>query len=742
MAVKQQRASERILLLSGTVYVESRVLDGYVKLKRVDVEQKSDEGSHDRNKPALVCLSLHSPGRDGLEVDRSSVGHYHHKSSASSSHKRFWLDPSTVNVLLDEGHSLRCEFHVQESGGVLSHVVSGSHHRDVGTVQLYPLTITLSGDDTLWKTNTLKLCFKSLDSLREWKRVLTESLHVLDDGHRDMERVSLRSPPVTNENLWDTFLHVNGISIYTENESRMHGGSSANSGIMSSVVIRSSPKSCLKSILSGGLQESRVGGTLAFSDSVDVLKHLDNFSSIVRITWSCSNVLGYIFSPREAVLLRTWRRDEEGTYVIVYQAATEYAIENRSGNGSVQAHSIAAGFTIAPLRQEYAQQDVYDPAESPESLVTLVVKADLGGFMANSGIMSRFMPRAHAYLRMRLTQPLIMSLILLRDRLEQSRFVVMPSMYSRDEEQDDLMIDDHLRHSWIDVSESSAAIAKRPSLVGHTAEPEAFSIFGKEGSCDKRFWSYPGYDYLKLRGKNYLQDKVKVPARAPVFELYSSDLIDSDHVLFHVAENLPSVQFCDAPFAFVLNLVFPNSPLQSLVTVWTCPFDPTEYTVDELVSKWEDRDEDTSDGSLAAFFKNFKDWIDGDDPLDDERRNKKFKLIPRIAKGSWVVRQSVGTTPVLLGQKLSSKYFRGRTSRGCSYFEMDVDITSNAVANNVTRLVVNSITSLVVDLAPLIEGQSPDELPERLIGCVRYNHLDLRTAAKWDPQNNSIMKNS
>ena len=740
MAVKQ-RASERILLLSGTVYVESRVLDGYVKLKRVDVEQKSVEGSH-HGKPALVCLSLHSPGRDGVEVDRSRKGGHHHK---SSSNKYFWLDPSATNVVVDEGHLLSSEFHVQESGGVLSHVVSGSHHRDVGTVKLYPLTITLSGDDALWKANTLKLCFKSLDSLREWKRVLMESLK-LDDGHRDLERVSLRSPPVTNENLWDTFLHVNGISIYTENESRSttHGGPSMNSGIMSSVVIRSSPKSCLKSILSGGQQESKVGGTLAFSDSVDVLKHLDNFSSIVRITWSCSNVLGYIFSPREAVLLRTWRRDEEGTYVIVYQAATEYTIENHSKNGSVQADSIAAGFTIAPLRQEYAQQEVYDPAESPESLVTLVVKADLGGYMSNSGIMSRFMPRAHAYLRMRLTQPLIMSLILLRDRLEQSRFVVMPSMYSRDEDDDDMMIDDHLRHSWVDVSESSAAMARAPSAVGHTpgSAPESFSIYGKEGCCEKRFWSYPGYDYLKLRGKSYLQDKVKVPARGPVFELYSSDLIDSDHVLFHVGENLPSVQFCDAPFAFVLNLVFPNSPLQSLVTVWTCPFDPTEYTVDELVAKWGDREEDTSDGSLEAFFKNFKDWIEGEDPLDDERRNKKFKLIPRIAKGSWVVRQSVGTTPVLLGQKLSSKYFRGRTSRGCSYFEMDVDITSNAVANNVTRLVVNSITSLVVDLAPLIEGQSPDELPERLIGCVRYNHLDLRTAAKWDPQNNSIMKNS
>ena len=48
----------------------------------------------------------------------------------------------------------------------------------------------------------------------------------------------------------------------------------------------------------------------------------------------------------------------------------------------------------------------------------------------------------------------------------------------------------------------------------------------------------------------------------------------------------------------------------------------------------------------------------GDTPDDDRRRSTKFKLIPRIVKGSWIVRQSVGTTPVLLGQKLTTKYFR------------------------------------------------------------------------------------
>ncbi len=40
------------------------------------------------------------------------------------------------------------------------------------------------------------------------------------------------------------------------------------------------------------------------------------------------------------------------------------------------------------------------------------------------------------------------------------------------------------------------------------------------------------------------------------------------------------------------------------------------------------------------------------------RRNNRFKLIPHIIKSSWVVKQAVGTTPVLLGNKLVTKYFK------------------------------------------------------------------------------------
>ena len=39
--------------------------------------------------------------------------------------------------------------------------------------------------------------------------------------------------------------------------------------------------------------------------------------------------------------------------------------------------------------------------------------------------------------------------------------------------------------------------------------------------------------------------------------------------------------------------------------------------------------------------------------------------LPLALQGSWIIRQSVGTTPVLLGQKLTTKY-----SRGPNYLEV------------------------------------------------------------------------
>lgn len=40
----------------------------------------------------------------------------------------------------------------------------------------------------------------------------------------------------------------------------------------------------------------------------------------------------------------------------------------------------------------------------------------------------------------------------------------------------------------------------------------------------------------------------------------------------------------------------------------------------------------------------------------EEERNGMLKLIPHVADGSWVLKQAVGTTPVVLGKKLKTVY--------------------------------------------------------------------------------------
>ena len=256
-------------------------------------------------------------------------------------------------------------------------------------------------------------------------------------------------------------------------------------------------------------------------------------------------------------------------------------------------------------------------------------------------------------------------------------------------------------------------------------------------------------------------------------------------------------------------------------------------------------------------------FVAGEGPEADARRNRKFKLIPSVpqvglramacavvllllccevssisanarlglllpppspvAQGSWIIRQSVGTTPVILGQKLTTKYSRGQGAKGATYFEVrvrsslkaspfnppepdmrvaagaqvDTDIGSSRcvervgargelavaacmicatrqdrpcvqrrgqrhepchrghqvvdVGHGVSRRgracmsASQASCSLTAPTPPvlcsvLIEGQTPETLPEQLVGTVRLARLDLKTAAFLDEESGRLIK--
>ena len=155
---------------------------------------------------------------------------------------------------------------------------------------------------------------------------------------------------------------------------------------------------------------------------------------------------------------------------------------------------------------------------------------------------------------------------------------------------------------------------------------------------------------------------------------------------------------------------------------------------------------------------------------DAKFRNARFKLIPAVAKGPWVVQKSVGTTPLIVGGALKvrkgsvccvcalsshhappsagaplsrvhiASLYGGAGSeqvdfhQGERWFEVDVDIGSSAVANSVVRFVLGYARYIVVDMAYLIQGNSEEELPEQLIGALRVAHLDINKATAPPPE--------
>jgi hypothetical protein len=116
----------------------------------------------------------------------------------------------------------------------------------------------------------------------------------------------------------------------------------------------------------------------------------------------------------------------------------------------------------------------------------------------------------------------------------------------------------------------------------------------------------------------------------------------------------------------------------------------------------------------------------GPQPAGAAARAAAFKVIPRVDVGSWVVKSAVGqNTPVLLGKKVATSYFRGPR-----YLEVAVDVGSSRTAARVVGLVQGALRGLEISIAVVLEGRAGDELPEALLGTVRLSRVDLSRAPK------------
>uniref|UniRef100_A0A3N7FFX4 START domain-containing protein n=1 Tax=Populus trichocarpa TaxID=3694 RepID=A0A3N7FFX4_POPTR len=305
--------------------------------------------------------------------------------------------------------------------------------------------------------------------------------------------------------------------------------------------------------------------------------------------------------PRDLCYVRYWRRNDDGSYVVLFRSREHANCVPQSGY--VRAHVESGGFNISPLKPRNGR---------PRTQVQHLMQIDLKGW--GVGYIPSF--QQHCLLEM-----------------------------------------------LNNIAGLRAWCAQRDERDAHTRIP-AIAI------------NTSGYVSPQKTASSALMDE------------YS----DEDEE-FQITEEEEEVASEKGLFSVVFNLQVPGSTHYSMVFY---------FVTKELVP-----------GSLLQRF------VDG----DDEFRNSRFKLLPSVLQGSWIMRQSVGSTPCLLGKAVECNYIRGP-----KYLEVDVDIGSSAVASGVLWLVMGTSPTLVVDMAFLVQANTTEELPEQLIGAVRVSHVELSSA--------------
>eukprot|EP01039_Chlorochromonas_danica_P003290 gene3290-3608_t len=221
---------------------------------------------------------------------------------------------------------------------------------------------------------------------------------------------------------------------------------------------------------------------------------------------------------------------------------------------------------------------------------------------------------------------------------------------------------------------------------------------------------------FQVRGKRYLSDGKKISSSPPLFFLRGMQVVRLNQFKYHVAME----DWCGYPKCshdnewLILNYMIPGSTCVQVVALYTAT--PEVMEVIRAFTSGSESDMEAHRQPWSRLLQQF--WT-----ADDRFCNNRFKLIPYIAEGSWAIKMAVGQKPALTGKKVSQHYYRGP-----GYFEIDVDLSSSAIATGILAMVRGVSKSMVVDLGVSIQGENEDELPEAVLCQTRFSRVDLEAA--------------
>ncbi|KAG0586121.1 hypothetical protein KC19_2G065900 [Ceratodon purpureus] len=587
------------------------------------------------------------------------------------------------------------------------------------------------------------------------------------------------SPDVVASSPWHIFGCKNGLRFFQETSDgeegllgKIRGGESPT--LMAVGVVNASPASVFDTVMALG--PSRAEWDFCFHQG-RVIENVNGHMDIVHKQFH-SKWLPWRMKPRDLVFQRYWRRDDDGSYVILYSSTKHEKCP--PSKRFVRAWLQSGGYIISPLKGRNG--------DVKRCMVKHIMKVDWRdwkGFWRKSRNreMSLIMLERIAAIRELYKvkdKPLIpakpelrkmnediyydkpepqvenANIASIRDRApkqptlqeSESKFLMVaddeffdaeePTFWKRGEDPE-LMSSDEVEGSSMDEEEpeprnhapqqavsKAATIVKRLQDLASAPKHPSFSrshgskgltdeadveFMKRESSLGTMTWEAAEPGTFLIRGKHYLRDNKKVKAGTPLMQLVAADWFKSNKREDHIAARdgcviqklfakQKSAQKVAESYFVVINLQVPGTPSYSLVLYYMANKQLKDMPL------------------LESFVRG-----------DNHYRNSRFKLCPHVAKGSWIVKQSVGKSACLVGEALDITYYSSD-----NYLELDVDIGSSSVAKGVVNLVIGYVTKLVLEMAFLVQANTEEELPEKLLGTVRISNLDMQKAVFPPPE--------
>ena len=593
-------------------------------------------------------------------------------------------------------------------------------------------------------------------SERKWQPFsMSVSKRRENKGSIDWTATSMNVNAMTSDVIapssWKIFGCQNGLRLFKEAKETDSNGKQwdEHPAIMAVAVIDGTPEAVFRTLMSIGTSRNEWDFTL---NRGTVVEHLDGHTDIVHLQLN-NNWLPWAMKRRDLLLRRYWRREDDGTYVVLYHSVFHRKCPPQ--DGYVRACLKSGGYVITPgpqgkeciikymLAIDWKCWKSYIQKGAARTITTRMLEkiaALRELFRAKGGNGN------HEYIELadQMSDKDEMKTEASFDRNnsvtddESSRQPaaastlmalsdVVDEFFDVPEQSDD----EGLENCWSESPDmcfveqpqskmSSAtnfmkklqnlAVQKKGymELPEVTMEESMSHYYGSTLTKDATFnmpcsWAAADPSSFLIRGDNYLKDNKKIKAKNTLMHLVAADWLKSDKREDNLCSRYGGIVQKNgaagaSEFFFVINIQIPGPTMYSLALYYmlTSPLEETP-----LLEK----------------------FVNGDDTF----RNSRFKLIPYISQGSWIVKQSVGKKSCLLGQALEVNYFRGD-----NYLELDIDVGSSTVARGVVNLVLGYLNNLVIEMAFLIQGNTAEELPEFLLGTCRLNHLDAEKAVNTD----------